>query len=293
MLNEAQIKALAKVSDAKTNLAVMFAEKAKTSNLILDSANRIYRAMRSFRRGDLKGVAENLNISPKRLHKSWLEAKYGWMPLLMDVKNSAEFLAQQTLSRPSRFTVSQSVKDVVEGSITGIGNNRMNFDAPGLESATYTSSRLKTVRVKLWLEISNPQLSQLQQLGLTNPALVAWELVPYSFVFDWFISVGSYLQGVTALHGITVRKAMSSELLTAVGSCTESFPGYQGVYDNYLPWSGLTRSASQRIYARNPLTVDPLSLHPPVDFSLPSWQKMVTSLALLRANSRSFGNVRT
>lgn len=289
--NEAMLKALAKVSDAKSNLAVMFAEKAKTSSLILDSATRIFNAMRSFRKGNLKGIAENLNISPSKLHKSWLEYKYGWMPLLMDVKGSAEFLAQQNLGRPPRFTVSSTVKDPISGTITGPGNNRMSFDS-NMETATYSSDRVKSVRVKLWLEISNPQLTQLQQLGLTNPALVAWELIPFSFVFDWFISVGSYLQGITALNGVTVRKAMTSWSFYANSSCVESFPGYNGSYHLYLPWSGLLRECKHRTYSRGTITVNPLSLHPPVDFSLPSGQRLISALALMRANSRSFGNTR-
>lgn len=32
-----------------------------------------------------------------------------------------------------------------------------------------------------------------QLLGLTNPELVAWELVPYSFVADWFIPLGDWM----------------------------------------------------------------------------------------------------
>jgi hypothetical protein len=288
--NETVLKALVKVADAKTNLAVMFAEKAKVSNLILETANRVYRAMLAFRRGRLKEVARILNINPKNVHKTWLEYKYGWMPLLMDVKNSAEFFAQQHVGRPIRFSVSSRTDNPVDFWETKPGFNRMGFQS-NLETISYSTVQLKRCRVKIWCEISNPHLSQLQQLGVTNPALVVWELVPYSFVFDWFISVGDWLQGLTALHGVTVRKAMISFVEGVEGGSVETFPGYNGVFDVYGAWS-ITRSVDIRRYRRSPLTVDPSSLYPPVDFSLPSWQKMVTGLALLRSNSRNFGLMR-
>jgi hypothetical protein len=279
-----------KVSDMKVNLAVMFAEKAKTSDLILSTANRMYRAMSSFRRGNFKGVAENLGLTPKTVHKTWLEYKYGWTPLLYEVVGAAELMAQRVVPRAPRFSVSSRISDPKEWTQVIPGLNRMGFDT-NLETMRYYAKQEKFCRVKLWCEISNPHLSSLQQMGVTNPALVAWELVPYSFVFDWFISVGNYLQAITALHGITVRKAMVSFTKTVVGNSVETFPGYSGTFSIYSPWT-ISRFVNIRSYSRSPITVNPLDLYPPVDFSLPNWQKMMTGLALLRSNSRSFGNIR-
>jgi hypothetical protein len=56
--NAVQLKALTKIADAKVNVAVAYAEARKTSDLILDTARRIDRAYRAFRRGNLAGVAK-------------------------------------------------------------------------------------------------------------------------------------------------------------------------------------------------------------------------------------------
>jgi hypothetical protein len=50
--------------------------------------------------------------------------------------------------------------------------------------------------------LSNPSLAQLNGTGLLNPALLYWELMPYSFVVDWFIPVGDVLASLTAGLGL-------------------------------------------------------------------------------------------
>ena len=52
--------------------------------------------------------------------------------------------------------------------------------------------------------VTNPNRYLLQQMGLANPLLVAWELVPFSFVVDWVADVGTSLGGITDLLGCTV-----------------------------------------------------------------------------------------
>ena len=285
MTNDLLVKALAKVADAKTNLAVMFAERAKTADLVYGKANQLYRAYRAFRRGDLRQVARTLNISRSTQHKQWLEYKYGWMPLLMDVKNSAEFFAQQSLGgRPPRFTVSlEDTSDVSYTSKTLDGSYSV-----GSWYGWVASRGIKTIRIKIECEITNPHFNQLQQLGLTNPALVAWELVPFSFVFDWFCSVGDYLTGLTALEGVTVRRSFSSRVHSLTSRyISHAHPVVSARWPNGQPQRirhgyDFAVETQGRSYSRSPLGVNPLSLYPPVNVPT-SFEKAITGLALLRA----------
>lgn len=57
------------------------------------------------------------------------------------------------------------------------------------------------VKVRLDYELENPFVATLAQLGITNPAELIWELVPYSFVIDWFVPVGNYLSAFDAALG--------------------------------------------------------------------------------------------
>lgn len=39
--------------------------------------------------------------------------------------------------------------------------------------------------------------------GVDDPLLVLWELVPYSFVADWFANIGSFIDSLNAYEGLT------------------------------------------------------------------------------------------
>jgi hypothetical protein len=280
-LNAAVVKTLVKVADAKVNVAVALAEASKTSDLILGTAKRIYEAYRAFRKGDLKGVARNLNITPKRLHKSWLEYKYGWMPLLQDVKGSAEYFAQQNLVRPLRFHCTSRVRETKS---TSWQYTSARYGGGTVTGNYFLSSDLET-RVTVWCELNSPHIATYQQLGLTNPLLIAWELVPFSFVFDWFVGVGDYLTAMTSLQGVTVYRTLKS--VTESDAHIYSQPPTTVVAGGWVyETPGQTYSSSERRYDRDTLLgFSLLGAYPPRKNRF-DFDKLVTSLALLRGNFR-------
>jgi hypothetical protein len=282
--NEALISALNAAADAKVNFPVVIAEGRKTADMIVGMAGRVYNAYRDFRRGNFSGVARHLNLHPKTVHKNWLEYKYGWMPLLMDVKGAAEAFAAAHFSRPPIFTVSRTASDSKRSAWRNLNTYGLAGSGKCTDSGDSYSER--KVRVKIVFEVSNPRLASANQLGMTNPALVAWELVPYSFVFDWFCHVGNWLSALTAMDGLVVKWAMTSTLDTSAGWRKYEDPTYTS--------SGITHGAfyneylvTSRSYVRGPLTVSLLDLYPPINRKTWSWDRIVTAGALFRAQSRN------
>lgn len=291
MQNEALTKAIVKIGDAKSNLLMLFAEKKKTSDMIYANARKVYDAYRFFRRGDFKNAAWTLGIeTPHKAYKGWLEFQYGWMPILLETKGVAELCAQRYgYERPFRFTESEKVIDTKTKSTSSTGNNRYGFEA-NLASTSYSTTRRKTCRVVIQGEIHNPLSHTMHQLGISNPALVAWELVPYSFVFDWFIQVGDWLQVQTALDGVTVRKAFVSHLLEVEATASENFGGYSGFYYSYAGYSS-KRRVRQRNYRRDPITVIPGELIPVYDESKLHWKRIVSAISLLAVQAgKAYGS---
>lgn len=279
-INDAHVRALGKIADTKVNLGVMFAEARKTSDFILGRAMKIEKAFRAFKRGRFREVADSLGISKRTVHKTWLEYKYAVIPLMLDAKGAAELFKQQFMGRPTRFTVKTTARYAKQD------GRIVTFPyGSGTGKYTITADLTYTVKIKVWCEISNIHLSAFQQLGLTNPALIAWELVPFSFVFDWFISVGSWLEGLTALQGVTVVKAMKSfiaEGRAIADMSTQVIPDGSGWYvlDSWK------KEGTIREYWRDQFSIDPLSTYPPVGTKAFGFDRLITSLALLRAMRR-------
>jgi len=209
------------VMDRKFNFAQFVAERKQTVDLITDSALRLGKAARSLRKGDLYGMRKALGYSGgkiKRLSNSvsndWLAFQYGWKPLLSDIKGAAEHLAQNHLGRPLVLRVSKSAKGVVKGFTVSEQSDRQ----PGTTWWTQgeTQSRFK---VYLEYEVTNDFIRQGSQLGITDPLTLAWELMPWSFVVDWFVPVGNFLGRLNFDSGLTFRKGGYTSFNKTTNTC--------------------------------------------------------------------------
>lgn len=62
-----------------------------------------------------------------------------------------------------------------------------------------TTSRCKLV---LRYRVASELTSFLAQTGFTNPINLAWEVLPFSFVVDWFLPIGPWLETLSAWNGL-------------------------------------------------------------------------------------------
>lgn len=60
-----------------------------------------------------------------------------------------------------------------------------------------------------YLVRSNPNYI-FTQLGLNNPAMWAWELIPFSFVVDYVAKIGDYIENRNALAGLEILASLHS-----------------------------------------------------------------------------------
>jgi len=42
----------------------------------------------------------------------------------------------------------------------------------------------------------------MSQTGFLNPINLVWEILPFSFVVDWFLPIGPYLEAASAFNGL-------------------------------------------------------------------------------------------
>lgn len=194
---------LNKVKDQKVNLAQAYAERAQTKNLIADNLLRLAHAAKAARRGDLAKAAKHLGVSPKAprgqsgqnaMAQNWLALQYGWKPLISDIYGVVELYHKKRSERP----IYERVRVVTPLSAFGSGTR---------ETTAYSLFGTCEDRMDLTMGATfsyrGSQVTKtLAEIGISNPLLLAWELLPWSFVADWFIPVGGFLELLDATNGV-------------------------------------------------------------------------------------------
>lgn len=208
------------VAGSDFNAAVFLGEGRQTLNMIAENATRISKALTYFKhlrfadavrvlagsnlRQSAKPNSRERGITSKDVANRWLEFSYGARPLLNDVYGGAQFLAQ-SLNRG----VVQSYRARLKKPLT----LDLNFTGGDVGTARwFAEASTKGQLVATLSEINVPGL-----VGLQDPLSLGWELLPYSFVADWFIPIGSYLAArglAQSLSGTFVKTITRREVLS-------------------------------------------------------------------------------
>lgn len=138
------------------------------------------------------------HIRSGKLENIWLEGRYGWRTLLYDIEDldkalkslgkKARTRAKDRVGTTERFTsVNTTVKSNASASWDWIRTDEYEV---GLRGAMVADFNAATFRF--------------------NPVVTAWELTRLSFVVDWFVNVGSYLEAMSFLALTTNYAAAAS-----------------------------------------------------------------------------------
>lgn len=134
---------------------------------------------------------ENLR---KALAESWLEWSFAAQPLVNDIHGGARALARLTTYHPpSQIIVGQGGADIAEPSV-----KREDLVAGVKVTTVRRDSRQAVVKFTGLATLSFPGYRPVQgQLGVTFRDIVpaAWELLPYSFLIDYFTNVQEIVNG--------------------------------------------------------------------------------------------------
>lgn len=201
--NRAAVQALLKIKDQKVNLSVAAAEMHKAVDMVASRTMSLVKALRAIRKGNVVAAAKALGVAPpkKSSHsklqaQNWLELQYGWMPLLQDIHGAYELATMKQRT----FGMTISGKSSVKRKYKDSGSRYLS--APFVGSYVDTGDLQTTV--SLHYRVDSVALSWAAQAGLDNPLTVAWEITPFSFLVDWFIPIGNWIEAFTATQGLTL-----------------------------------------------------------------------------------------
>lgn len=183
MENKLSRKFWDKLGNQRVHLGNIIAERVKTFDTLTSLVQRIASLLKS--KKSLFKSLSSYALSPKKLASDFLAFKFGLEPLYGDIVSSAEKLYDLS----SGQEVSVVVRTLSRKAFTLINNG---LTLKGTISIAYV--------VKYDVDFSNCRT--LQELGLVNPAEIAWELAPWSFVIDWFTPIGAFISQYTADTGM-------------------------------------------------------------------------------------------
>jgi len=264
-----------KLKDQSTNIAQSLAEYRQTSAMFVDFSSRLVRAYRALRKGSPSQVYRALT-GGKPLPKGW---KKQWNSDVLDTA-SDNWLAWQYGIRPLISDLAGSIEEYYKVRNNGLLIRRVSMKVPTLSQSGYTPLPQYDYGANSWTCSLTGRLvcyaefedgagvynQTVYRLGFTNPALLIWELIPYSFVIDWFLQVGDFLSAAESIVGLKrVGIHVSSKYTTIT---------FSTIY-------GTTSSSNEVVSKRTFYGSLPA---PTLNFGsgVGSWSRLLSGLALIR-----------
>lgn len=166
----------------------------------------------------------NLRRDTRSMASNFLEYRFGWAPLINDIHTSAQILTNGIPATKVRATASLPFRQVYQ------------YDGSMYSILTITTTGYRRMMHGADVSVDNPNLWLANQLGLVNPLGVAWELVPFSFLVDWFVNVGQVLSSISDTAGLSLTNEYTStrtsyKVLNAQVARPGAHPGNNQVYE--------------------------------------------------------------
>lgn len=171
------------------------AEFSKTVKLFRGATGRLLRLLSS--------------TNPKDWAQLWLEGRYGWRLLYYDMVDITNLVTSINEKKRAFYhkRVGNSLTGMIERTPYTMGDSAWtgqwhveHYYNYSLRGFAITSSRPPKVQI--------------------NPVTTTWEIIPWSFVIDWFIDVGTTLE---ALSGLMLDSNMRSAYGVQIDTTTQCY----------------------------------------------------------------------
>jgi len=179
--------------DASDILALCtVAEGEKTVVSLISIFGRLIRIIKQIKKLNFRALKRE--ISRKELANRYMEVRYALRPLMYDAAGIIAALNNEASSDPIRLTF-RGKTDYFDSDQDVITTPRTNTNLVG----TYTYDEVRTkswsdnIKVRAGVLTMLDKLDNLKIWGINRPLETAWELMPFSFIIDWFINVGDTL----------------------------------------------------------------------------------------------------
>lgn len=242
--------------DIKAAKALILGSKGKDTYKKLNVLNRDGTHIVGKRYVHLRKKAKRSVATPEEFANLWLEYSYGWRPLINDIYGSCESIANTYhLKKPVEVSAVKTAERTTSTLNAGYqlgGVVTCNPLQPAIFADRIDTIRRSRTKVKFQFREFNEWSQTMSKTGIADPALLAWELLPYSFVIDWFVPVGKYLSSLNAMTGLNFIRGSTATVSTTelTSTVVMATPGY-GIVNSVV--KGVNFAKSRSIYTTAPM----------------------------------------
>jgi hypothetical protein len=196
------VKFLASASAKLTQFqgGVFLGELRKTAQMIRNPASALRTGLSSYldtlKSTRIRGASRRRRFAAS----TWLEYSFGWVPLMNDIKSGYDAMSSLLNGRPPLIRISASGESSTCATVQEQDRNygyNFNFAVYHDDKVTQHHRVIGAVKV---LPPGMPGTSTLFGVNpIRNFVPTAWELVPYSFLVDYFSNIGEILSSTTVI----------------------------------------------------------------------------------------------
>lgn len=176
------------IQSQQVDLAASLANYNKIAGMFIDFAKLAADVFRCFSRGRCSNLY-NRTKHPLKVTGTMFYVDFGIKPLVGTMKSAADEFNEANYNKLHRFTT--TYKDSIQR----------------YSSAYHSDTKVDLTEKLIAYYILNPTSGP---ISIGDPARWSWEAIPFSFVIDWFIPIGSLLANV----GMSSRLSSLTATLT-------------------------------------------------------------------------------
>jgi hypothetical protein len=191
--NSALTRAKLRLHEHNSSWGENLGQGKKSCEDLAKKAASFAKALAALKRKNVREAARHLGIGSRgkpfgSVADFWLASQFVIQPTLSDIHELNE-AAIEALKKKHPFSVSATAETA--------SDYRFVYEFRDCHAGGKVS-----FRAQLNGFMMNTGSYLLESAGLVNPLEIAWELLPWSFVVDWFIPVGNTLEAMTAGYGL-------------------------------------------------------------------------------------------
>jgi len=272
--------ALADLNSSKVDTAMVLAEINKTGSYLAKVVKTGARVLMDIKHMRYSRALKRLGITKKGFKSlktpssALLQYRYAINPLLKDIEGAAA-------------VYQGSIRELDHAFISGSSGMQVEFNSNTnevLNGGEWTHESIHKRKVKVYAKIVNPDLAAVKHLTSINPLVIGWELVPFSFVADWFLPIGDMLQASTAMAGLESAGWYYGNKLEIESKYSYSEPMAPTSSNNYCPIYPVREASAfgrTEMYSRLASLTTPGARVPTLEQGLSSNINIATAIALI------------